>query len=121
MVYYNRSKGTETLQTERKGDKIMREFKHETIIIEKEGWEFLKNQSRTLKGFEPLSQEQLDKIWKREYEFRNGGGEKYPISENEIRIEPDSFALRWDKVKQLLKDNGFKQRQDGYVVEGIYL
>ena len=98
----------------------MREFKHETIIIEKEGWEFLKNLSRTSKGFKALSQEQLDKSWDRD-DFKNGGGKKYPIADNEIRIDPDSFAIRWDKVKQLLKDNGFNQRQDGYEVEGIYL
>ena len=98
----------------------MREFKHETIIIEKEGWEFIKNLSRTLGGFKPLSQEQLDRIWKRD-DFKNGAGKKYPITENEIRINPDSFGIRWDKVKALLKENGFKIRQDGYEIEGVYL
>lgn len=105
-----------------KGVLLMREYKHETIIIDRKGWEFLRNISRTLRGFNPLSQEQLDKIWNSN-QYRNNGANltTHPIAENEIRISPDSFSMQWDKVKKLLNDNGFKQRQDGYVIEGVAL
>lgn len=98
----------------------MREFKHETIIIEKDAWQFLKNKSVTERGFKPLSQEQLDRIWSRD-DFKNEAGKKYPITDNEIRISPNTFAIRWDRVKSSLEENGFKYRQDGYEIEGISL
>lgn len=103
----------------------MREVKHETIIIEKEGWEFLKNQTLVMRGFKPRTQEQLDKEWNRidRNGFRNDGAnlKTHPIEENEIRVDPDEFSIGWDKIKQLIKDNGIKYRQDGYEVEGICL
>lgn len=100
----------------------MKEFKHETIIIEKKGWQFLRQQNRINAGCTPLSQEQLEKAWDR-IKYRNSGAnpDTHPIAENEIRISPDSFGMRWDNVKFLLKENGFKQRQDGYEIEGFYL
>lgn len=94
--------------------------KLETIVIEKEGWEFLTNYSRTSRGFAPLAQAQLDRVWSRD-NFKNGAGKKYPIADNEIRIDPDTFAIKWEKVKTLLAENGYKQRQDGYMVDTISL
>jgi hypothetical protein len=105
-----------------KGVLLMKEYRHETIIIDRKGWEFLRNTNRTLQGFKALSQEQLDKVWNSNRYRNNGANPKtHPIAENEIRICPDSFSIKWDKVKKLLNDNGFKQRQDGYEIDGIYL
>jgi hypothetical protein len=96
----------------------MKEYKVETIVVERDGWEFLKNKSRTDKGFSPLTKEQLDRSWERD-DFKNGGGKKYPIADNEIRISYSSFNIRWDTIKDLLTENGFKWRQDGFCFEEI--
>ena len=100
----------------------MTEFKHETIIIEKEGWQFLRQQNRINAGCTLLSQEQLENAWNK-MKYRNNGANPntHPISENEVRISPDSFGMRWNNVKLLLKDNGFDYREDGFVIEGFYL
>ena len=101
----------------------MKKFNHETIIVEKSGWEFLWNTDRVDRGFEPLSQERLDDVWNRRCVNKNRGAnpKTHPIAENEIRIDKDTFSIKWETVKSLLKDNGYKYRQDGYIVEGIYL
>lgn len=99
----------------------MREFKHETLIIDKEGWKFLQNYYRTKRGFSEAKDEWLEKMWKRA--FKNGGAnpKTHPIAENEIRIEQDSFLMKIEKVKSLLKENGFNYRQDGFIQEGMNL
>lgn len=99
----------------------MREVKLETIIISKEAWKFLRNKNRTMQGFTALTDEQLGKAWS-EIRFRNDGAsyETYPIKENEVRIEKDTFSIRWDNIKDMLKDNGFDYRTDGFVLNAIY-
>ena len=100
----------------------MRKFKHETIIVERSGWEFLRNKERVDRGYTPLTQEHLDKVWNRCC-FKNGGAnpQTHPIADNEIRIDRDSFSIKWEAIKSLLESNGFKHRQDGYEVEGMHL
>ena len=101
----------------------MKQFKRETIIIDKEAWRFLWNFERQQGGFKLLDEEQLDKIWQRIGDFRNRGANpaKHPIGDGEIRIDKDSFNMKWDAVKQILSDNGFKYRKDGFIAEGAYL
>lgn len=103
----------------------MREFRHETLIITKEAWKFLKNHSRTSKGYSELEEEKLEKIWQRidKEGFRNDGApsKKYPITMNEMRINPDTFAFKWGTLKQILQDKGYGYREDGYIIDGCYL
>lgn len=97
-------------------------FKHETIIITKEAWCFLRNENRKKAGCVSLNEEQLEKCWAR-IRYRNHGAnsEKYPIADNEIRIDCDSFNFRLEQVKEMLTANGYTFRQDGFIVEGIYI
>ena len=97
----------------------MREFKHETVVIEKDAWKFLENYYRISQGYSEAKDEWLEKIWKRK--FRNGGAnpKTHPISENEVRVEHSDYLMGLDKIKSLLKDNGFDYRQDGFIQEGI--
>lgn len=99
----------------------MREVKLETIIINKEAWKFLRNKNRTMQGFTALTDEILKKEWSK-LRWRNDGAsyETYPIKENEVRIEKDTFSIRWDNIKDMLKDNGFDYRTDGFVLNAIY-
>ena len=99
----------------------MKEVKLETIIINKEAWKFLRNKNRTTQGFTALTDEQLEKAWSK-MRFRNQGAsnQTYPINENEIRLMRDSFSLRWDNIKDMLNDEGFGYREDGFVQEAIY-
>lgn len=99
----------------------MREVKLETIIISKEAWKYLRNKNRITKGFAALIDEQLEKAWSK-IRWRNGGAsnETYPIKENEVRIERDTFSIRWDSIKDTLKDNCFDYRIDGFIQEAIY-
>ena len=99
----------------------MREVKLETIIINKEAWKFLRNKNRTMQGFTALNDEQLEKAWSK-LRWRNNGAsnETYPIKENEVRIERNTFSIRWDNIKYMLKDNGFDYRTDGFVLNAIY-
>lgn len=101
---------------------MIREFKHETIIITKEAFFFLTQENRKKAMCSPLSEEQLEKRWTR-IRFRNRGAsmEKHPIAENEIRISQDSFSFRFDRIKEMLTANGFIFRQDGFIEEGCYL
>lgn len=100
----------------------MREVKLETLVITKEAWKFLRKYSCTSRGFKEPTDEQLEKTWNR-MDFKNGGAysKTYPIAENEIRIESDSFAIRWEKVKELLAENGFGFRSDGFIQEAMYI
>lgn len=97
----------------------VKEFKHETLIVKKEGWRFLQNYYRTSRGFQELKDEWLEKMWERA--FKNGGAnpKTHPISEDEIRIERDSFLMKIEEVKLLLSKNGFSYRQDGFIQEGM--
>ena len=99
----------------------MREFKNETIVITKEGWFFLKQENRKKAGCQLMTQEQLEKAFGR-IQYRNdGAGKDHPIVDNEIRISKGSFNFRLEQMKQMLKDNGFDFREDGFVIEGINL
>lgn len=99
----------------------MKEVKLETIIINKEAWKFLRNKNRTTQGFIALTDEQLEKAWNK-MRFRNqsASNQTYPINENEVRLTRDSFSLRWDNIKDMLNDEGFGYREDGFVQEAIY-
>ena len=101
----------------------MKTFNHETIIIGKTAWKFMRNMERKKNGFKLLTNEQLDKLWLKIQDFRNIGANPatHPIKKNEIRIDKDSFNMKWNDVKQVLIDNGFKYREDGFVVEGMYM
>ncbi len=101
----------------------MKTFKHETIIINKETWKFMRNLERRRGGFKLLNEEQLEKLWLKLKDFRNQGAnpKTHPIDKNEIRVDKDSFNMKWDYVKQIIIDNGFEYRQDGFVVEGMYM
>ena len=101
----------------------MKEFKYETIIISKEAWKFLNNFNRESKGFKALPDERLNAIWlrMRAHRVHNGGANPatHPVDENEIRIDRNSFDIKWDKVKQILASKNFEYRQDGYVAVGF--
>lgn len=99
----------------------MREFKNETIIVNKETWIFLRNYERTTQGFAELTERQIERIWSMVY--RNGGADPktHPIAEDEVRIDKDTFGIRWSTIRSLITDNGFTYREDGFVVEGIYI
>lgn len=101
----------------------MKEFKHETMVITKEAWKFLRNADRVKGGYSTLTDEQLEKVWGK-IAFRNGGAwsKTHPIAENEIRVENDSWnTMRIEDAKAILTENGFEYRQDGFVQEGINL
>ena len=101
----------------------MKEFKHETMVITKEAWKFLRNADRAKGGYSALTDEQLEKVWGK-IAFRNGGAwsKTHPIAENEIRVENDTWnTFRIEEAKQKLTENGFDYRQDGFVAEGIIL
>lgn len=99
----------------------MREFKHDTIIVNKETWIFIYNYERTREGFPELTERQIERIWNMAY--RNGGANSktHPIAEDEIRIDRDTFSIRWDSIREFITDNGFEYREDGCVVVGINL
>ena len=99
-----------------------REYKNETLIITGEAWKFLTRHSAASRGFKNLTDERLDRLWDK-HDFRNGGASRKtnPISDNEVRISRDSFAIKWDGIKQLLEDNGFSYRDDGFCENGCYL
>lgn len=100
----------------------MKQFKHETIIINKETWKFLHNYHRTSQGFSELKDESLERIWGK-HQWRNKGANSktHPITEDEIRIDKDSFSIPWKTIKSLIVDNGFDYREDGFIAEGIHI
>ena len=98
----------------------MKEVRLETIIISKEAWKFLRQEDRKKANCRLLTDEGLEKIWKRIWRNFGASNETHPIGENEVRIERDTFNQRWDRVKEILKENGFEYRTDGFVVEAIY-
>jgi hypothetical protein len=101
----------------------MKSFAHETIIISKTAWKFLWNFERQKGGCKPLTKEQFDRLWQRVQDFRNKGANPatHPIKKNEIRIDKDSFNMKWDETKRILIDNGFKYREDNFVAKGMYM
>lgn len=100
----------------------MREFAHETIITTKEAWKFMWNFEREADGYKPCSDEQLNRIWDRMCNRNRGANPAtHPIRENEIRLDRDSFDMRFESVKSTLVANGFECRTDGFVAEGFYM
>lgn len=101
----------------------MKEFKHETMVITKEAWKFLRNADRVKGGYSELKDEQLEKVWGK-IAFKNGGAwsKTHPIAEDEIRVENGSWStFRIEEAKTILAENGFGYRQDGFIAEGINL
>lgn len=99
-----------------------REMKLETLIITKEGWKHLYQFNRKRKGCQPIPEDKLENSWKR-WSCRNGGASSktHPIADNEIRITVDTFGIRCDKAKEILKEAGLTYRTDGFIEECIYL
>ena len=98
----------------------MKEVRLETIIISNEAWKFLRQEDRKKANCRLLTDEELEKIWKRIWRNFGASNETHPIGEDEVRIGRDTFNQRWDRVKEILKENGFEYRTDGFVVETIY-
>lgn len=107
----------------------MANYTHETIIITKEAWKFLRNLNRKIGGFRPVTDEMHEREWQyvTHNNNRNRGANpvSHPIADNEIRIHPGYFgSIAWDDVKEMLADDGFADggfgyRQDGYVIKGM--
>jgi hypothetical protein len=100
----------------------MKQFTSETVIISKEAWKYLRNVDRQRDGRAPLNDERLNAIWDR-ISFHNGGANPatHPIRKNEHRVDKDTFSMSISAVKSILDEKGFTYRQDGYIVEGIYM
>lgn len=100
---------------------MARNFTSETIILTKEVWEIAKNWDRTQRGYKPLSNTFIERVWTQG--FRNGGANPatHPIADNEIRVDRDSFYIDLEHIKAMLYNAGYTWREDGYIVEGIYL
>ena len=100
---------------------MMKSYVHETIIITKSAWKFLRNHFRLTNGYSKLRDEQLEKIWNSTKRYRNLGAnpQTHPISDNEMRIEDGDFLCEFSEIKKLLRYNGFGYREDGFVVSGI--
>lgn len=100
---------------------MARNFTSETIILTKEAWIAAKNYDRTQRGYKPLSEAFIERTWNQC--FRNSGANPatHPIAENEIRVDRDSFYLDLEHIKAMLVNAGLSWREDGYMVEGIYL
>jgi hypothetical protein len=92
--------------------------KLETLIITKEGYIFLRNRGRKKLLLKPLTKEQEIKAWN-ERTFKNLGADnnKYPLYENEIRIDKHSFNQHVEKIAIILKENNLPYRQDGFIEE----
>ena len=100
----------------------MRKFAHETIIITKEAWKFMWNFEREVYGYKPCSDAQLENIWGRICSRNRGANPAtHPIAENEVRVDCDTFNMRFENVKSELVANGFQYRKDGFVAEGFYM
>lgn len=100
----------------------MKEFESETIVVKKDAWMFLWNYERILKGYKEVTEEQLNRIWNK-IPFLNGDAskDKFPILENEIRIDKNNFGFEMEKIKDVLTQNGFDFREDGYKARYSYL
>ena len=99
----------------------MRKFAHETIIITKEAWKFMWNFERAADGYKPCTDAQLENIWNRCFRNKGANPATHPIADNEIRVDRDSFNMRFDGVKSTLDANGFGWRVDGFIAEGVYI
>ena len=98
------------------------QFKNETIIINKETWIFLRNYERTIDGYPELTERQIERVWNgMSIKNRGANPKTHPIADNEIRVDRDSFELKWDAIRSLITDNGFTYREDGFVAEGVYI
>lgn len=97
-------------------------MKHETIIIKKEAWKFLRNLDRTTRGYSELSDEALERSWSK-FIMRNGGANSitHPIGDDEIRIDKGSFGISWNRVISVCYENDFEWRKDGYMMTEINL
>ena len=95
--------------------------KSRTLIIEKEGYFYLRNKMRQKMGYSILSYETLNRLWGK-FRFRNGGANSktHPISDNEIRIDNSTFLLSIEGVKEALEKEGLKYREDGYEEQYIF-
>lgn len=93
-------------------------MKLETLIITKEGYIFLRNRGRKKLLLQPLTKEQEIKAWNERISKNLGANNtKYPISENEIRIDKYSFNQQIEAIAIILKENNLPYRQDGFVEE----
>ncbi len=101
----------------------MANYTHETIIITKEAWKFLRNLDRKIGNFRPVTDEMHERTWSNLIS-RNycANPASHPISDNEVRIHPNSFErIAWDEMKNTLIEGGFGYRDDGFVAKGMYI
>lgn len=87
-----------------------RKFSHDSFLINKDGYFFLRNFSRKERGFEPLTIDKLEKIW-----------DRLSKESEQYRVTVDSFSKSVIELKDLLDDAGFTYIEDGKKVEGFYL
>lgn len=98
----------------------MNEFRHETIIINKETWKFLWNYERKIGGCSELTDESLEIVWGYYVNRNHGANSKtYLIAEDEVRIHKDTFGIPLNTIKALIIDNGFSYREDEFIVKGL--
>lgn len=100
----------------------MRQYTLETIIIKKDAWAYLRNLDRTTRGYSELSEEQLERSWNR-IPYRNNGAnpDTHPIADDEIRIDKGHFGFPLERVKEIIREQQFEWRRDGYTINGINL
>lgn len=99
----------------------MKEFKHETVVTTRQGWEHLEKCYREKVGCKIPSPEFLERSWKRAFRNLGANPATHPIEENEIRVEHGSFCMTIEEIKSALTRGKFDFRQDGFVAEGFNL
>lgn len=100
----------------------MKEVRLETLIITKDAWIFLRQKQRQKYNCKQLTDEQIAKDFDR-LRFRNHGANSktHPIADNEVRITRDSFCFSLEDIKTLLDIMNFEVRNDGFVVNCLYV
>lgn len=92
---------------------MVRTFKHDSLLVNKESYCYIKQYNRKRRGYGPLSEESLDRLWKRIHCKEQ--------NETLARIDKDTFSISMEQVKELLTSAGLTYIDDGKKVEGFYL
>lgn len=100
----------------------MASYTHETIIITKEAWKFLRILNRKIGNFRPVTDEMHERTWLNLNRNYCANPASHPIEDNEVRIYPGYFdKIAWGEVKSMLIDGGFGYRDDGFRAKGMCL
>lgn len=100
----------------------MASYTHETIVITKEAWKFLRNFNRKIGGFRPVTDEMHERTWSKLNRNYCANPVSHPIGDDEIRIYPGCFEkIAWDEVKDMLIEGGLGYRDDGFRAKGMYI